>query len=97
MFSTIRKHQQWLFVLICGVIIISFVIFFSPDVGFGDGGRKRVTGMIDGQPIPQSEFDMAYEESAIELFLSSDGRYWPWSRDLERLYPDFVENFDRGQ
>ena len=96
MFATIRKHQQWLFVLICGVIIISFVIFFSPDVGFGDGGRKRVTGMIDGQPIPQSEFDMAYEESAIELFLSSDGRYWPWSRDLERLYPDFVENFDRG-
>ncbi|MFT5490033.1 MAG: hypothetical protein ACI8V5_000373 [Limisphaerales bacterium] len=92
MFATIRKHQQWLFVLICGVIIVSFVIFFSPDIGVGDRGRPTINAMINGQPVPPAEFDAAYEEASIDLFLNSGGRWWPWSRE----FPDFyATNFNR--
>lgn len=81
MFATIRKHQQWLFILICGVIIVSFVIFFSPDIGIGERGRPRVTALINGQPVPQGEFDATYEEEAIEFFFRYRG-YWPWSNEV---------------
>lgn len=91
MFATIRKHQQWLFILICGVIIVSFVIFFSPDIGLGERGRPRTTALINGQPVPQGEFDATYEEAAIEFYFRYRG-YWPWSNEV----PDSLStNFSR--
>lgn len=91
MFATIRKHQQWLFILICGVIIISFVIFFSPDIGIGERGRPRTNALINGQPVPQGEFDATYEEAAIEFYFRYRG-YWPWSNEV----PDSLStNFNR--
>lgn len=55
MFGTIRKHQQWLWVIIVAGVIISFTAFFGPNqpsLGsmFG-GGPDR--GNIDGIPVTQ--------------------------------------------
>ena len=44
MFGTIRKHSQALWIPIIIVIIVSFVIFFTPDVSiedFFDGGQGQ--------------------------------------------------------
>lgn len=53
MFGTIRKHQQWLWVVIIAAIIVSFVAFFSPaqnSLGGLTGGGGNF-GTLYGQPI----------------------------------------------
>ncbi len=55
MFGTIRKHQQWLWVVIIAATIVSFVAFFNPAqnslTGFFNGGANY--GRLDGKPISQ--------------------------------------------
>jgi hypothetical protein len=55
MFGTIRKHQQWLWVIIVAGVIISFTAFFGPNQpslrSMLGGGPDR--GSIDGQPVTQ--------------------------------------------
>lgn len=77
MFANIRKHQKWLWVLISAAVIISFVVYFNPQVqqgGFGGGGRSNV-GMIDGQMITFDEYQDAKAEAFIFHFLSYG--QWP--------------------
>ena len=75
MFGTIRKHQNWLWIVIITVIIISFVVFFSPDVKLGanrtTGGES---GSINGKPIPAEEYQEAYEEAKLSHFMRTGGR-----------------------
>lgn len=61
MFGTIRKHQQWLWIIIVAGVIISFTAFFGPNQPsfrsmFG-GGPDR--GSIDGVPVTQDLINRA--------------------------------------
>ncbi len=91
MFGTIRKHQNWLWVLIIVVISFTMVVFFSSDVSLTGSGRAAnagaVYGSINGRPITQAEFYDAYKENRLGEFLRN-GK-WPGgdestSRMLER-------------
>lgn len=76
MFGTIRKHQTWLWVIIIAVIIVSFVIFFSPYTRM-DSGRGQVRlGSISGDPITEEEFIHAQRDVTLQYFFMSGGR-WP--------------------
>ena len=71
MFGTIRRHQNWLWVVIIAIIVISFVVFFSPDVnlGGGRGGQSQGQhGTINGQPITDKDFYPAYHEARVNHF-----------------------------
>jgi hypothetical protein len=84
MFGTIRRHQQWLWVIIIAVIIVSFVIFFSPNVGLtGRQAGSGDFGYIDGKPIPRDEYLQGYRESQLR-FLISYGEM-PRPEDATRL------------
>jgi peptidyl-prolyl cis-trans isomerase D len=77
MFGTFRKHQKWLWMVIIVVIVISFVIYFSPDARWGSGGRGRGAGIgsIDGRPITIPEYQQAYRETRLLYFLNC--QKWP--------------------
>lgn len=90
MFGTIRKHQNWLWIIIITVIIISFVVFFSPDVQLGaNRSAAGEFGTIGSKPIGQKEFREAYDEARLSHFMRTGGREWPANdqaaeRSLER-------------
>lgn len=93
MFGTIRKHQQWLWILIITVIIISFVIFFTPEgpqFGGSDRPDSPVFGSIGGKPISRSEFQNGLEDARLSHFMRSGGREWPGSDDSAALERDAV-------
>jgi hypothetical protein len=100
MFGTIRKHQNWLWIVIITVIIISFVIFFSPDVKLGaDRPTGAASGSINGKPIPLEEYQEAYQEARLSHFMRTGGREWPGNdeaaqRGLERdaVFRVFLKN-----
>jgi len=84
MFGTIRRHQNWLWIVIIAVIVISLVMFFSPDVKFGRGGaRSRATlsehGSINGQPITDKDFFPAYHEARVNHFFRTG--QWPGNEE----------------
>ena len=86
MFAHIRKHQQWLFILIISVVVVSFVIFFTPSVqydNFGSSSSSDVMGSIDGRPVPRKEFVNAYQEVMLR-FLMATGQ-WPDQTDTSRF------------
>jgi hypothetical protein len=92
LFGTIRKHQQWLWIVIIGVIIVTFVVFFSPDVGRGDGQRRQTVFMINGkaatingEPISMDEYGQCWREVFIEHFMRSGGREWPKNDESTEL------------
>ena len=74
MFATIRRHQSWLWGIIITVIIISFVIFFSPNVNL-DSGRAANFGSINGRPITREEFVKVYHETMLRYLFSYGS--WP--------------------
>ena len=83
MFGTIRKHQTWLWVIIIAVIIVSFVIFFSPSSRLGGQGRGKANyGSIDGVRISEEDFINAYREANLHFFMSYGS--WP-DADAKRL------------
>ena len=55
MFGTIRKHQRWLWIVIIAFVIVSFVLFFSPNQQLGRGGGSSSIGMLDGKPVSDVE------------------------------------------
>jgi peptidyl-prolyl cis-trans isomerase D len=81
MIGTIRKHQKWLWYLIIGVTIVTFVGFLSPSAGqrgYGNGSDVDF-GSIDGAPITRQAFIEARAEERIDFRL----RYnqWPPEND----------------
>jgi hypothetical protein len=92
MFGTIRKHQQWLWIVIITVIIISFVIFFTPEgPQFGSNRLdKPIFGSIGGKPISQQEYQNALEEAHLSHFMRSGGREWPGREEEDALERDAV-------
>src|SRR5208283_4927800 len=76
MFGTIRKHQTWLWAIIITVIIISFVIFFSPYSKMNDNRRVAVNlGTINGETITQEEYVKAYKEVCLRTYFMTGN--WP--------------------
>lgn len=66
MFHYIRRHQGMALVFIL-LVIISFVVFFSPEGSLGGGGRGGQTdfGSIEGKPIEREEFVVSYREAQL--------------------------------
>src|SRR5579859_130102 len=77
MLGTIRRHQKWLWFIIAGLTIISFVIFGPSSAnrmsGFGRGGGSL--GLLNGKPITQEQYQGAYNEVRLAYFLNSG--QWP--------------------
>jgi peptidyl-prolyl cis-trans isomerase D len=99
MIGTLRKHQQWLWILIITVVIITFVIWFSPDAQWAGTKRARASDYvpqgtsrpvtINGKPISREEYARAYQETRLAYFMRTGGREWPDNdentlRSLER-------------
>ncbi len=70
MFGTIRKHQQWLWVVIITAVIISFVLYFSPNQGPGNGspGSQEI-GTIDGKAVDDQQVRSALSQAKLSGFL----------------------------
>ena len=81
MLGQIRRHQKWLWVLVAGGTIISFIIFMDPSVGRrGRGFRRAAGGSADfgysnGHAISREEYYDAYKEAVLGFKMYS-GR-WP--------------------
>jgi len=83
MFATIRKHQTWLWAFIIAAVIVSFVIYFTPNADRqGGGGRASQYGTMDGRTISRNEYLEAYVEARLAFLL----RYgvWPDSSEARR-------------
>jgi hypothetical protein len=93
MFGTIRKHQNWLWAIIITIIILSFVVFFSPDIGRGVRTRaaKGELGSINGKAISVEDYRQAYAEARLAHFVRSGGREWPGTKDEEALHRGAIE------
>ena len=76
MIGTIRKHSSWLWWLIAGGTIISFVGFMSKPPGAGRGGGGVGSyGSIYGQELTQEEIIQA--RSDFDLFYLINSGEWP--------------------
>ncbi|HEX4644041.1 MAG TPA: SurA N-terminal domain-containing protein, partial [Verrucomicrobiae bacterium] len=76
MLGTIRRHQKWLWFIIAGLTIISFVIFGPSSANRLNLGRGSGTfGTLNGKTITSDEFDAAQREVFIGYFLNSG--QWP--------------------
>ena len=79
MISILRRNKTWLWGILIIVVIISFVIFFSPDVDLtnrSEGGTATVAYM-DGKPVSYEEFQKAANEASIFYFLN----YGQWPQE----------------
>ena len=80
MFGTIRKHQNWLWVIIIAFVSVSMVVFFSNTSSLPGGSSNTGDfGSINGRPIPRDEFLDAWNEVRLTQFLQS-GK-WPGTDD----------------
>ena len=98
MFTHIRRHQKWLWILISAAVIISFVAFFSPTQqmqGGGDGGDLRATiGTMYGDPITLREYYDAVREVQLD-YLFRQGN-WP-ENDQFAQQMGIIERETRGR
>ncbi len=70
MFGTIRKHQQWMWVVIITAVIISFVIYFTPNQGPGGSSPgNQQFGTIDGQSVDDQQVRSALTQAKLSGFL----------------------------
>lgn len=67
MFQFIRKHQA-IGLIFIGVVIVSFVIFFSPNQRGAGGMPRGALGTINGRPIERGEYVAAAREAALSYF-----------------------------
>jgi parvulin-like peptidyl-prolyl isomerase len=74
MFGTIRKHQNWLWGVIITVIIITFVVYFSPYSKMNTGRGDTNFGSVDGHKITQNEYVRANQEAELHYFFNT-GRF----------------------
>lgn len=76
MFANIRRHQKWLWILISGAVIISFVWYFNPNNRqSGSFQRERNVGSMNGRPITQGEYRDARAEAELQYFFNYGSWY----------------------
>ncbi|MCX8155135.1 MAG: peptidylprolyl isomerase [Verrucomicrobiae bacterium] len=69
MFGTIRKHSTWMWAIIIVVVVISFVIYFSPDARYHVLGRRSKSGYhVNNRPITGPEYEDALREAKLQFF-----------------------------
>lgn len=92
MFQFIRKHQA-IGLIFIGIVIVSFVIFFSPNQGSGGAAMPRgALGSINGQPIERGDYLNALREARLAHFLRQGtfpGRSGDWDEQrqvVDRLF-----------
>ncbi len=85
MIGSIRKHSSWLWWIIAGLTIISFVVFMgSGPAKYGNGRRANGDfGKIYGRPITAQD----YQKAQAEFYLYYWMHYGQW--------PDKNANFSR--
>ena len=74
MIGTIRKHSTWLWVVIIGVTIVTFVFWGSQTSNQGNG-RGGSYGSIKGHTITRDDFLAAYREVELHYFYTYGS--WP--------------------
>jgi len=76
MIGTIRKHSAWLWWLIAGLTIISFVVFMGSGPGRnGHGGAGGTYGTIYGHELTAEEVGQAQRD--FDLFFLINYGEWP--------------------
>ena len=79
MIGTIRKHQQWLWILVIGATIFSFVAYFNPSSRYTNkssgGSLVYSAGSVFGEPITADQLAAAQREAAI--FYRFRANEWP--------------------
>src|SRR5713226_7401522 len=100
MFGTFRKHQTWLWAIIIGATVISFVLYFSPDTKFKFGilGNKPLYVTMNGRPVTiggepiaqDEEFQNVRKETLLSQFMRNGA--WPGSEvaDQEDFKRDVI-------
>lgn len=85
MIGTLRKHSNWLWGIVITVVIVTFVVFFSPDAKLGGRRGGEVSyGTIYGQPIKRDELAQAYSDARLGYFLSAG--QWPDRDERARMF-----------
>ncbi len=90
MFASIRRHQNYIWFIVVVVVIISFVIFFSPNARYrGNGGASDYFQgkTLYGDPITREEFVEANQEVRLRHYLQTGkppARSGVTDRELER-------------
>jgi len=80
MFASFRRHK-WLWGVIFGLTIISFVWFLGPQQGQGIAGSgKEAIGSINGELVTRDEYLNTYREAQLRFRFS----YQRWASDDER-------------
>jgi hypothetical protein len=92
MIGTIRKHQQWLWIVVIVATILSFLIYFTPNSRnrFMEPGRSGVfLGTVFGEPVTPEQFQAARQEARI-FFRRTSGE-WPDSEARRKEVQSFTE------
>lgn len=97
MFGTIRRHQAWLWWVIGGITIISFVILGPSScvdlkVGGARGGGSGGYGAIDGRPITLEEVQKTQRE-VILRYLMTTGHLPDKNSDFNLNHDTYVRLF----
>src|SRR5688500_14682070 len=99
MFTHIRRHQKWLWILISAAVIISFVAFFSPTQqmqgGGGGGDPRAIVGTMYGDPITLREYAEALREVQLD-YLFRQGT-WPENDQYAQQMGMMIEREARGR
>ena len=86
MIVILRRHQKWMWAAIIAVVIPSFVIFFTPDATLQSGGARANFGSLNGRPISQEDYAIAYHETELRYFISYGS--WPSGDEARRFGVD---------
>src|SRR5882724_6891571 len=92
MFGTIRKHQGWLWAVIGGLTILSFVIFGPTNTRMGNALKGQGNyGVIGGHPIKFDQRVNAEHEIELDGFLKR--QEWPNMNSPENLQAVYTHLF----
>lgn len=89
MFGTIRRHQTWLWVIVGGITILSFVVFGPTNSRLGDftGNSRGGYGALAGRPITPAQYANAQKEVYLNYFLENN----QWPNRTTELKQGFIE------
>ena len=90
MIGTIRKHSKWLWWIIAGLTIISFVVFMGSGPAGRNGGVRSSGGYGDGEQ--RRDFVYVRDLARMNLFFAGIGPYAPKAGEERKLYRGVVND-----